>query len=225
MAARLVAVAVLLAIGGAMQIAAAPGASAHNQLLSSEPAADAVLAQAPARIALSFAEPVNAALSQLALTVGDGDPISLTPVASGSRLAADVPASAAAPAAGADPASGPGAPQRWIVGYRTVSADGHPIRGSLSFVVGEGPSTSPASPAGPASAGETSPPGAGADTTDSVAAGEDAAGPAGKGVDAAADLAGGRGWAMLGTAGALGALGATALGYWLLRRRGHATGR
>jgi len=215
MAARLVAVAVLLAIGGAMQIAAAPGASAHNQLLSSEPAADAVLAQAPARIALSFAEPVNAALSQLALTVGDGDPISLTPVASGSRLAADVPASAAAPAAGADPASGPGAPQRWIVGYRTVSADGHPIRGSLSFVVGEGPAT----------AGETSPPGAGADTTDSVAAGEDAAGPAGKGVDAAADLAGGRGWAMLGTAGALGALGATALGYWLLRRRGHATGR
>ena len=109
--------AVLMALACMMQ---ASSAFAHASLIASEPANDAVLASSPARLTLTFNEPVTPLVMRLiayddaiefANVTTDGSQLVLTP----SRMLTD------------------GA---YILNWRVVSADGHPVGGAVVFAVG-----------------------------------------------------------------------------------------
>ena len=112
----------------------------HATLLSSEPAADAVLAASPARFRLVFSEPIDVALSSLVL-VREGGTEERLPVEADQR---DVHALIAR----VQPLGASAYRVRW----RVVSADGHPVSGSFAFRIGESTHSEepPAMPAPPA---------------------------------------------------------------------------
>ncbi|WP_212754470.1 copper resistance CopC family protein [Nakamurella aerolata] len=120
-------VAVLTALLGCWTMIAAPTVSAHNTLEGSDPAANSVVETMPATVSLTFDQNVGPTFAALALTPSGGEPITLQPTVSGDAVTAEVPASAA-PAAGTA--------QAFRLGYRVVSADGHPISGAVDFTVG-----------------------------------------------------------------------------------------
>ncbi|SMQ85628.1 copper transport protein [Devosia lucknowensis] len=96
-------------------------ALAHAQLLSTEPAANAVLGTAPETLALIFNEPVT----PLAMTLigPDGASTDLTAAAAGGEiLSVHLPS---APGRGTH-----------VLSWRVVSVDAHPVAGSLVFSVG-----------------------------------------------------------------------------------------
>jgi len=114
-----------------------PRASAHANVLAADPPPDAVLRTAPAHVTLTFSEPIAAALS--AIEVLD---------ASGQRVDRD------------DSAADGGDADRLVVSLRTLpagtytvlwhnvsSADGHALRGTYVFSVGERPAGASPSPA------------------------------------------------------------------------------
>jgi copper transport protein len=115
--ARLQAIAALLVL----TLAAAPAAFAHAQLLSTEPAANAVLAEAPELVRLSFNEPVNPLA--IGLIAPDGTQTDLTDAAvSGQSMVVHLPAEL-----------GQGT---HVLSWRVVSVDAHPIAGALVFSIG-----------------------------------------------------------------------------------------
>ncbi len=121
--ARLLAVPVgllLLASG----VLASP-ASAHASLVSTTPGDGEVLADAPEQISLTFTESVRLT-DGVELLAGDG-----------TAVAADVSASDEVVTLTPD---APLADGTYVVGWRVISADSHPIAGGLSFSVGA-PST------------------------------------------------------------------------------------
>jgi copper resistance protein C len=149
----------------ALLLGAAP-ALAHSDLRSSDPADGAVLADAPAGISFTFNEEL----------LPQGNAITLTDTASGERLEV--------PAASVDgdtvsvpwPADAPAGQYR--AAYRVVSADGHPIAGTVTFTVEAGASPTPDAATG---ASATASPGATAPTAPSatpVASPQPVAGPA-----------------------------------------------
>lgn len=101
-------------------LAAVP-AHGHASLTSSDPAAEAVLSASPPSISLTFSEPV--------------EPLSLQLIdAGGQAQAAGAIARDGGTLRFAPPAPlGPGA---HVVSYRVMSADGHPVGGSLTFWIG-----------------------------------------------------------------------------------------
>jgi copper transport protein len=99
-------------------------AAAHAELVSTDPAEGAQLEQAPDRITLRFSEPVSIGAGyarllhadgtvQVSTAEVDGDTVTITP-------RSDLPDDLG-----------------YLVTYRVVSADSHPISGSFSFVVGD----------------------------------------------------------------------------------------
>ena len=118
---------------GVLVLTSSP-AAAHTDLIASDPAAGASLQQPPARVTLTFNEPMDPRLAAVALTVGKRQPARLA-VAAGAdatELVATVPAGMAQGG-------------RWRVAFRVTSADGHPVQGDLAFSVGP-PSDVAASP-------------------------------------------------------------------------------
>jgi len=119
-------------------LTALPGASAHTQLTSSVPGNGQVLQELPPAVELTFS---GAVATPAYVVVRDpaGDE-----VAEGDAQVRD--AVVTQPMTGRDVAGD------YTVDYRVVSADGHPVTGSLTFTVGDGrqPTTENA-----ASAGET----------------------------------------------------------------------
>ncbi len=108
-------------------LAHAPAANAHAAPIRSEPADRAVVAQSPATVTLTFNEPVSPLVLRL---VGDGGhSVELTDVtAVNAALAVRLPATL---------------PQgTHLLSWRVISADGHPVGGTLTFSVGQ-PSASP----------------------------------------------------------------------------------
>lgn len=104
----------------------APSAFAHATLSSSDPADGARLSEAPDRIALEFTEPVGLANGYLRVTDQDGSRIDDgSAQADGTRVSLGL---------GDDVADG-----SYLISYRLISADSHPIAGALAFVVGDGP--------------------------------------------------------------------------------------
>lgn len=108
---------------------AAPGqAFAHAALVTTEPTDGAVLAQSPAQFSLTFSEPVSPLV--LTLVRPDGTPVPLTSFRlNGQTL--DI-----------------GNPHRLgsgthVLSWRVISADGHPVGGSVLFSIGA-PSAAPA---------------------------------------------------------------------------------
>jgi putative copper export protein/methionine-rich copper-binding protein CopC len=112
-------------------------AAAHQRLLRTEPARDAVVAEAPRELRLVFYEPVELALTRLELIGPDGAAVALGEA----RLAPDSATVLIVPIRGAPRAGDYGV--RWS----TASRDGHPVRGEYAFSIAAGaigPVTPPA---------------------------------------------------------------------------------
>lgn len=120
-------------------------ALAHTDLTSSVPSANDTLRVPPALIRLRFNEAVAKDFANLTVAVGAGSPVALLVEVNGDTVAADIPASLRTP--------GPSWSQRWLVAYRIVSEDGHPVTGTLGFTVAapgaSRPSPSASQPATP----------------------------------------------------------------------------
>ena len=103
-----------------------PGrALAHAELLSTSPAAGAVLDESPATITLTFTEPVEINLGGVRLFDGSGNEVDAGatghPGGHNSQVAVDV---------------GELANGSYVVDWRVVSADSHPVQGAFTFQVG-----------------------------------------------------------------------------------------
>lgn len=172
------AVLTVLAVPAGLMLVATPAAWAHSSLISSSPAADSVLATPPTRIELVFNEQIRDFQPKIAITVGDHDPIEVTPVIDGATVSADLTGVSWPGGTGSTSGSGTGSTSgtgsdgaatavAWKVGYRVVSADGHPVSGLVPFSVGDGPAPtagSAATPTAPAGVADTG--GSGSATTD-----------------------------------------------------------
>lgn len=123
----------------------ASSAEAHSALKSSTPSAGARLAVAPQQVRLVFNQRVEPGFTTVTLNVADQPTMTLTAREDGPAVTANVPSSATS-------AQAAGGSVVWKVDYRVVSADGHPIGGSLSFSVASAgrPSTSTPAPSRPA---------------------------------------------------------------------------
>ncbi|MFF7793456.1 copper resistance protein CopC [Streptomyces sp. NPDC007991] len=101
---------------------AAPQAAAHTELDTSSPGKSATLAGLPSRVTLTFSDAMTRKYAKVAITGPDGK----------SAAAGDPQVDGKTVALPIDTASPPG---RYTVGYRVVSADGHPVSGSYTFIV------------------------------------------------------------------------------------------
>ncbi len=116
---------VLVGLACVAVVALAAPASAHAQLESTEPQAGGVYDAAPREITLRFNEPVEASLGAVRVYDGDGD-----------RLDAGKPShpGGAGDTVGVDlPALSDGS---YVVTWRVLSADSHPVQGAFTFQVG-----------------------------------------------------------------------------------------
>ena len=108
---------------GSLTMAAAP-ASAHAVLLATTPADRAQLDAAPAEVTLEFNEPVSATLGSVRAFDGAGERVDDGDIVSEStRLRLGLRAGL-----------GDGA---YVVTYRVISEDAHPVTGAFSFTVGD----------------------------------------------------------------------------------------
>jgi copper transport protein len=96
-------------------------AAVHIRLESSVPAANEILSVTPERFELRFSGPVNEALSSLVLVAPSGDSV---------RVALEASLDDGRVLAGAVPELTGG---EYLVIWKTVSADGHPVSGEFSF--------------------------------------------------------------------------------------------
>jgi copper transport protein len=106
---------------GATLVAAAP-ASAHAVFTGSTPAAGVVLPAAPASVTLTFSEPVRAVPGRIRIVAPDGQRAEQEPTISGGVVTIPL-----------RPGGGNGT---YLVSYRVISADSHPVSGSFSYSVG-----------------------------------------------------------------------------------------
>jgi copper transport protein len=104
------------------------GANAHATLVRSDPADGAMLDAAPARVVLTFNEAVSPLVLRLVAANGTGTEIDRFTVEA-ERVTAELPAGL-----------GDGG---YVLSWRVVSTDGHPIGGSVVFSVGAGMAAPP----------------------------------------------------------------------------------
>ncbi|MDZ5622905.1 copper resistance protein CopC [Nocardioides bizhenqiangii] len=109
-------------LAGLLVGSAAAPASAHASLVSTDPAEGAVVAEAPGAVTFTFSEPVSLAGDSLQAYDAAGEPVDVDASARGEVVTADLPD---------DLADG-----TYVVAWRVVSSDGHPVAGSLTFHVG-----------------------------------------------------------------------------------------
>lgn len=106
-------------------LAVASPAAAHDELVGSSPAAGADLTEAPAEVTLTYSAAIMAEGATVAVfdasgrNWAEGDPVIDTNTLT-------------APLADGLPAAG------YVVEWRVVSSDGHPISGTVPFTVGGG---------------------------------------------------------------------------------------
>lgn len=114
-----------LAVAVVAMLASAAPASAHDKLISSDPAADQRLAEAPSAVTLTFSADVLDMGAAVVVSDGDGtDWVSAAPAVDGPTVTAAVD---------------PGMPEAgYEIRWRVVSSDGHPITGVIPFTVGDG---------------------------------------------------------------------------------------
>lgn len=116
---RLVVPALLLALA---VVGPAGPAAAHATLVDTDPADGAVLPESPGTVTLVFDEPVTVPGGSASLFDAEGDTLAATVTATGTEVLVDVPD---------DLAQG-----SYLLSWRVVSGDGHPVAGSLIFSVG-----------------------------------------------------------------------------------------
>ncbi len=100
-------------------------AAAHPRLLKAAPAADSRTAVAPKEISLTFNEPLTLALSRITLTDATQRVIMLDTLRAGLDDAKTLVAQV----------TGALAPGRYTIKWQAAGADGHPMRGELTFVL------------------------------------------------------------------------------------------
>ena len=101
----------------------ASGANAHAVLIDTEPKSGSILTESPERIVLTFDEEVGTSFSRIRLLDFEGNEIlaKRTQRIEPDRVGVEVPA------------LGDGT---YVVIWRVVSADGHPVEGSFTFQIG-----------------------------------------------------------------------------------------
>ena len=116
---------VLVAIVGVVFVLPG-GALAHAELLSTNPTAGAVLDESPGAITLTFSEPVEINLGGIRLFDGSGNPVDVGatkhPDGHDSQVAVEI---------------GELARGSYVVDWRVVSADSHPVQGAFTFQIGQ----------------------------------------------------------------------------------------
>ncbi|WP_168176529.1 copper resistance CopC family protein [Williamsia sp. 1135] len=118
-------------------------AAAHSSLVSSNPAADSVLEQPPTSIELVFNQDISESFATIAVRDGTDAQVEVSaPSVAGPVVTARLPAGLAAGG--------------FTVGYRVVSADGHPITGEFTFTVAAGVTATSAEGVAPAIPGSAS---------------------------------------------------------------------
>ncbi|WP_370375502.1 copper resistance protein CopC [Micromonospora sp. HM5-17] len=119
----------LLLASLALLLGPAAPASAHAVLVSSSPVADSVLTTAPTEVVLTFSETVREVPDKIRVIGPDGARVDRgDPVFNGAVVTVPVD---------------PGGPRgTYLVSYRVVSADSHPVSGAYTYSVGA-PSTPP----------------------------------------------------------------------------------
>lgn len=120
-------------------LAGVPTAAAHAQLKSSNPADGAQLKTAPKQITLQFGESVDAGFATVTVLGPDGK----SHWEAGKAQADSAKVSA--------PLRPLGPKGRYVIKYRVLSADGHPVSGSVTFSLQHAGHGTPA----PAAAGST----------------------------------------------------------------------
>jgi copper transport protein len=123
------------ALAGVLFVLATPApASAHAVLVRSDPPSGAVLGSMPAKATLTFSEAVRPITGQVRVIGPDGK-----------RIVAGEPTTAGAtmtvPLRAADDPQG-----TYLISYRVISADTHPVAGTITFSVGAPSRTPPAAP-------------------------------------------------------------------------------
>ncbi|WP_435199412.1 copper resistance CopC family protein [Janibacter sp. GS2] len=103
----------------AVLVASASPASAHARLKSSSPADGSTLTAVPPEIALRFNEPIKDDLNEVSVKSGSTDVTDGAVEVDGSSVYQPVKYSMK--------------PGKYSVSYKVVSADGHPVSGTLSF--------------------------------------------------------------------------------------------
>ncbi|MBF5029411.1 copper resistance protein CopC/CopD [Micromonospora sp. ANENR4] len=122
-AARSGAVAGLLLLLVALLLAPASPAAAHAVLVSSSPAASAVVPEAPAQVVITFSEGVRKVPGKVRVIAPDGSRADRgEPTFQGAEVTIPV-----------DPSAGRGT---YLVSYRVISADSHPVSGAFTYSVG-----------------------------------------------------------------------------------------
>lgn len=147
-AARTTARTLILPLALTVTWAAAPPAAAHTDLVSTSPARGVSLDRPPTAIRLTFSDEMTERYAKVALTAPDGSAAGVAGLDVSGRTAT-LPV---------EPGLAAGT---YTVGYRVVSADGHPVAGSFAFTV-EGPvptpTSSPRAPSSTPAAPSTRPP-------------------------------------------------------------------
>lgn len=129
----------LLLLAGSVLFAGAAPASAHSELIGSDPADGSSAATGPSRVALTFSEAVQTGFTTVTV-IGPG----------GAQWQAGPPVQDGAVVTVPVRPLGPAG--EYTIGYRVVSADSHPVQGSVRFTL-----TAP----GPGTAAAPAPSGAG----------------------------------------------------------------
>ncbi|WP_199730303.1 copper resistance CopC family protein [Amycolatopsis panacis] len=112
-----------LAITGLALLGTATPALAHNVLISSDPGNGASVAKGPAKVTLTFDQYVqDADVNQIAVTGPGGGQWAEGPVTVTNNVLS-------APLRPLGPAG------KYTIGYRVLSADGHPVSGEIPFTL------------------------------------------------------------------------------------------
>lgn len=126
-------VAALFALAGLALLISAGTAAAHNVLIASDPPDGASLTSGPARVSLTFDLPVQPGFTTVTITGPDGN-----------QWQAGAPAESGAVVSAPVRALGPAG--EYTIGYQVLSADSHPVRGVVRFVLTTPGTGTPAPP-------------------------------------------------------------------------------
>jgi copper transport protein len=117
-----------LAAAAVLSVLLAPTAGAHTVMVGSDPADGSRLAKSPAAVTIRFDEQVGLQLGYLRVVESSGRRVDNGPVThpGGAGTSISVPLK-------------PGLPDgNYLASFRVISADGHPVGGSIRYVVGKG---------------------------------------------------------------------------------------
>jgi copper transport protein len=105
-------------------LATAAPASAHATLLRTDPAAGAILTDAPSEVTLTFSESVGTSLGKVTVVDPDGKAVHQGKLSQRKGAEASVKLKSGL------------RDGTYLVSYRVISADGHPISGGFTFSIG-----------------------------------------------------------------------------------------